>query len=165
MSLNNMSLFERVSWFAVKKSSSKRRCKLLPLGPAVSILSSQPKTTCDPMKFSLAAVEELNGLKVPDRKGQIRLVKLADKQVAKRGEIVTFTIRFDNIGDRPVGEVVIMDNLTPRMSYVPDTATSNRPGEFSTEDNGAGSLILRWELDEPLAGGEGGVVSFQGRVE
>ncbi len=98
-------------------------------------------------------------------KGRIRLVKLADKHIAEKGEIVTFTIRYDNIGDLPVTDVAIIDNLTVRLSYVPDTAESDRAGKFVTEDNGAGSLILRWELDEPLAGGEGGAVTFQARVE
>src|SRR5262249_60061021 len=46
---------------------------------------------------------------------RLRIVKLADKSIAPPGEVVTFTIRFDNIGDRPVSDVTIMDNLTPRL--------------------------------------------------
>lgn len=110
--------------------------------------------------------QEAAGLNDPElRKGRLRIVKLADKHVATQGEIVTFTIRYDNIGDRPVNDVVVIDNLTTRMSYVPDSATSDRASKFLTEDNGAGSLIIRWKLDEPLAGGEGGVVTFKARVE
>ncbi len=123
------------------------------------------KTTGPNEVYDIDILEEVTGFEEPDRKARIRLIKLADKGVAKRGEVVTFTIRFDNLGDRPVGDVVIMDNLTTRLTYIPDTATSDRAGEFSTEDNEAGSLILRWELDKPLAGGEGGVVTFQARVE
>jgi uncharacterized repeat protein (TIGR01451 family) len=97
-------------------------------------------------------------------KGKLRIVKLADKEIAASGDIVTFKIRFDNIGDRDVNEVVIVDNLTPRLEYVDDSATCDRNGQLITEDNGEGSLILRWELDEPLPGRTGGVVTFQARV-
>jgi len=95
---------------------------------------------------------------------RLRIVKLADKAIAEPGDIVTFTIRFDNIGDREVHDVVIVDNLTPRLEYVEDSATCDSKGVLETEDNGEGSLILRWVLDEPVAGRTGGVVTFQARV-
>jgi len=60
--------------------------------------------------------------------------------------------------------VVIVDNLTPRLEYVDDSATCDLNGHLVTEDNGEGSLVLKWELDEPLAGRTGGVVTFQARV-
>jgi uncharacterized repeat protein (TIGR01451 family) len=97
-------------------------------------------------------------------KGKLRIVKLADKRVAQPGDVVTFTIRFDNVGDREVQDVVIVDNLTPRLEYVDDSATCDLNGHLVTEDNGEGSLVLKWELDEPLAGRTGGVVTFQARV-
>jgi uncharacterized repeat protein (TIGR01451 family) len=97
-------------------------------------------------------------------KGKLRIVKLADKQMAQPGDVVTFTIRFDNIGDLAVHDVVIVDNLTPRLEYVDDSATCDRDGRLVEEDNGEGSLLLRWELDDPLAGRTGGVVTFKARV-
>lgn len=97
-------------------------------------------------------------------KARLRIVKLADKAIAEPGDVVTFTIRFDNIGDREVHDVVIVDNLTPRLEYIEDSATCDAQGVLETEDNGEGSLILRWVLDEPLAGRSGGVVTFQARV-
>jgi uncharacterized repeat protein (TIGR01451 family) len=97
-------------------------------------------------------------------KARLRVVKLADKAIAEPGDIVTFTIRYDNIGDREVHAVVIVDNLTPRLEYIEDSATCDSNGVLETEDNGEGSLILRWVLDEPLAGRAGGVVTFQARV-
>jgi uncharacterized repeat protein (TIGR01451 family) len=108
-------------------------------------------------------VAELVGREISHKSG-LRIVKLADRDVALPGEIVTFTIRFDNLGDRPVTKVVIVDNLTPRLEYVDDSATLDRDGRLITEDNGEGSLILRWELDEPLPGRTGGVATFQARV-
>jgi uncharacterized repeat protein (TIGR01451 family) len=97
-------------------------------------------------------------------KGRLRVVKLADKTTALPGDIVTFTIRYDNIGDGEVHDVVIVDNLTPRLEYIEDSAECDVPGHFETEDNGEGSLILRWVLDEPVPGRTGGVVSFRALV-
>jgi uncharacterized repeat protein (TIGR01451 family) len=97
-------------------------------------------------------------------KGKLRIVKLADRQMAQPGDVVTFTIRFDNIGDLAVHDVVIVDNLTPRLEYVEDSATCDRDGQLIEEDNGEGSLVLRWELDDPLPGRTGGVVTFKARV-
>ncbi|MBI3864980.1 MAG: DUF11 domain-containing protein [Planctomycetia bacterium] len=97
-------------------------------------------------------------------RGKIRVVKLADKQLAQPGDIVTFTIRYDNIGDREVHDVVIVDNLTPRLEYIEDSAECDVPGHLDLEDNTEGSVILRWVLDEPVPGRKGGVVSFQARV-
>jgi uncharacterized repeat protein (TIGR01451 family) len=97
-------------------------------------------------------------------KGKLRIVKSADKRIAEPGDIVKFSIRYDNIGDREVLDVVIVDNLTPRLEYIEDSATCDRDGALDVEDNGEGSVILRWVLDEPLQGGSGGVVTFQARV-
>jgi uncharacterized repeat protein (TIGR01451 family) len=96
--------------------------------------------------------------------GRLRIVKLADKQAAQPGEIVTFTIRFDNLGDRELHHIHIVDNLTPRLEYVADSATSDMAGRLIVRDNAEGSLVLEWELEEPLPGHQGGVVTFQARV-
>jgi uncharacterized repeat protein (TIGR01451 family) len=105
------------------------------------------------------------GRKPLGKPGDLCLFKTADKKVAAPGEIVTFTIRYENTGDLPLQNVVIMDNLTPRLEYVDDSATSDRNGRLVTDENGEGSLILRWELDEPLPGRTRGVVGFQARVK
>ncbi|MEX0718937.1 MAG: hypothetical protein WD066_20250 [Planctomycetaceae bacterium] len=96
--------------------------------------------------------------------GPLRIVKLADRAVAEPGDIVTFTIRYDNLGDRPVHHVRIVDNLTPRLEYVADSADSDRAGRLVVEDNAEGSLVLIFEVDEPIPGRQGGVVTFQARV-
>jgi uncharacterized repeat protein (TIGR01451 family) len=97
-------------------------------------------------------------------KAKLRIVKLADRSAAQPGDIVTFTIRFDNIGDREVQDVVIVDNLTARLEYVDDSGTCDRKGVLFTQENEEGSLVLRWELDEPVPGQAGGVVTFQARI-
>ena len=107
---------------------------------------------------------ELIGKDEPGRPGRLRITKLADRHEAQPGDVVTFTIRFDNLGDLPLTEVRIIDNLTPRLEYVPDSATFDLAGRLDVEDNGEGSLILRWILDEPLPGHQGGVATFQAKV-
>lgn len=92
---------------------------------------------------------------------KLRLVKVASMQTAQVGDKVDFTLRFDNVGDVPIGNVVIVDNLTTRLEYVDGSAQASRKAEFSTSANEGGSLVLRWELDEPLKPGDGGVLRFQ----
>lgn len=99
-----------------------------------------------------------------DRPGQLRLVKTADAEVAQVGDVLTFTIRYDNLGPREIEAVRIVDNLTPRLEYVDDSATCDRAGRLVLQDNGEGSVVLVWELAEPLAPNTGGVVTFQARV-
>ena len=103
---------------------------------------------------------------IDDRKSaeDLRIVKLADKKTAVTGDEIEFTIRYDNRGGREVHHIRIVDNLTPRLEYIDDSATSDRAGRLVLQDNGEGSQILIWELDEPLPGKSGGVVTFKTRV-
>ncbi|MBS0203055.1 MAG: DUF11 domain-containing protein [Planctomycetes bacterium] len=102
--------------------------------------------------------------KKSDQPGDLRVVKLADKQTGKPGEEIEFTIRYDNMGPNTVHHVRIVDNLTPRLAYVEDSATSDRDGRLVVQDNGEGSLVLIWELNNPLPPKTGGVVSFKARI-
>lgn len=95
---------------------------------------------------------------------RLRLVKLASKSNALPGEEVEFTLRFDSIGDQTVGNVTIIDNLTTRLEYVPNTAKSTVEAKFSSVPNGTGSTVLRWEIVDPLKPGEGGILQFKCRV-
>jgi uncharacterized repeat protein (TIGR01451 family) len=99
--------------------------------------------------------------------GNIHIVKLADRDEAQSGEIITFTIRFTNTGDFDVYDVRIVDNLTPRLEYVPGTAQIDaaHPGEVSIEPNGEGSSILTFTLDQPLKGHASGTMTFEARVK
>ncbi len=95
---------------------------------------------------------------------KIRLIKVASKKVAQPGEIVEFTLRYDNLGTHPVGNVTVLDNLTTRLEFLPGTAKSSRPSGFIAEPNDGGSFTLRWEITDPLEPMEFGVVQFQCRV-
>lgn len=92
------------------------------------------------------------------------VLKVASTDTAKPGETVDFTIRFDNVGDQPIGNIVLVDNLTTRLEYVPDSAQSSVEAHFSSQANEVQSLVLRWEIDKPLAPGDGGLVRFRCKV-
>lgn len=91
---------------------------------------------------------------------KLRVIKIANKDAARPGELVEFTLRFENIGDQPIGNVTILDNLSSRLAYVENTAKSSVPAELLAELNERGSLVLRWEITDPLEPKEFGVVRF-----
>lgn len=97
-------------------------------------------------------------------KPRLRIVKLASTDHARPGDVVRFTIRFDNIGDQPIGNVTVMDNLSPRLEYVPESAACTLDAEFVSAENEGESLVLRWEIIEPMEVGAGGVIRFECRV-
>lgn len=113
-------------------------------------------------KFRLA---EMVGVEDPRKDpGRLEIVKVANRSTAKPGDIVTFAIRYENKGEREVTDVRIVDNLTPRLEYIEDSATSDRAGEINIQDNNEGSLVLTFTLDAPLKEKTSGVVTFQCRV-
>ncbi len=109
-------------------------------------------------------VESVYRYELPEGKPRLRVIKLASRREAQPGDEVEFTIRYDNLGDQTIGNVTILDNLTTRLEYLPGTAESTRAAHFTVEDNHVESLLLQWELDDPLPVGEGGLVRFRCRV-
>jgi uncharacterized repeat protein (TIGR01451 family) len=95
---------------------------------------------------------------------KLRLLKLASCGQALPGDEIEFTLRYDNIGDQTINNVTIADNLTTRFEYIPGTAKSSVNADFITEQNSVGSLILRWEIKEPVKPREGGVLRFKVKV-
>lgn len=96
---------------------------------------------------------------------KLRVVKIANKDSARPGEFVEFTLRFENIGDEPIGNVTILDNLSARLRYVDGTAKSSVPAEFLADLSETGSLVLRWEIADPLEPKQFGVVRFICKVQ
>jgi len=108
--------------------------------------------------------EEVFTVKDLRSRAKLRVIKVASTQSAQPGEFVDFTLRFDNMGDQPLGNIVLADNLTTRLEYVPNSAQSSLKANFSVEPNEGDSLVLRWEIDQPIDPGEGGIVRFRCRV-
>ncbi len=92
------------------------------------------------------------------------LIKCADRHAANIGDVVTFLLKYSNLGGRPITDVAVTDSLTTRLEYVPGSAQSDRPAVFTTQPNEAGSVILRWEISGRLMPGTSGVVRFQARI-
>ena len=97
-------------------------------------------------------------------KPRLRICKVASNSDAKVGETVDFTLRYDNVGEQTIGNVTIIDSLTTRLEYVDGSQSSSRKANFGTQENEGESLVLRWELIEPLKVNEGGIVRFKCRV-
>jgi uncharacterized repeat protein (TIGR01451 family) len=112
---------------------------------------------------SLAQAESLYIYEVKG-KSRLRVCKMASRPDARPGETVEFTIRFDNVGDRTIGNVTVIDNLTTRLEYVDGSQQCSLPAEFGSAENQGESLVLRWEIEKPLKVSEGGVIRFQCRV-
>jgi len=114
--------------------------------------------------MSATADEKLQSVyvaKAPPGDPKLRVIKVADKQDAQPGEEVAFTIRFDNIGNQLIGNVTIIDNLTTRLEFVPDSGQCSVDAQFFTEPNEGDSLVVRCEITDPLEPGEGGVIRFR----
>ncbi len=118
----------------------------------------------------LAKIEETRDVTVacneaprrPDR--PLVLFKWADKQSAQVGDVVTFFLKYSNVGGQPITDVAVSDSLTGRLEYVPGSAKADRDAVFTMQQNEAGSLVLRWEIGGTLQPGQSGVVSFQAKV-
>ena len=128
------------------------------LGLRVVAKGAQPVIVRD-----VATVQEL--LQVDSEHGTtLCVVKMASKIAAVVGEEVEFMIRFDNLSKQPIGNVTIMDNLTRRLEFIPGSASCSLDAEFINEVNVDESLLLRWEVREPMQPGTGGVIRFKCRV-
>lgn len=95
---------------------------------------------------------------------RIRLCKVASEQMANPGDVISFTIRFDNVGEQPLSNLVITDSLTPRLEFIPGSDKSSLKGTFTATPNSVGSEVLRWEISEGIKPGDGGVLRFDCKV-
>ncbi len=109
-------------------------------------------------------VQEVVAIESEDGTAILRVVKAASRASAKVGEEVEFQIRFDNISSQRIGNVTIMDNLTRRLEYIEGSEECSLEATFEHETNEVGSLMLRWEIKEPLEPSTGGVITFRCRA-
>jgi len=100
-------------------------------------------------------------IKEPPADPKLRVVKVASTKFAEPGDEVSFTIRFDNVGNQLIGNVTIIDNLTTRLEYVGDSAECTLAADFYTQPNEGDSLVIRCEVRDPLPPGEGGILRFR----
>jgi uncharacterized repeat protein (TIGR01451 family) len=131
--------------------------------------------------------DEMAGVEPPPALPGLAVNKEADTAVAEPGQVVTFTIRWRNMGNTPIASVSIVDSLLPRFEYVPGSARgpsgsvftateghsrlltvergqSDEGIDFLAAENAVGSTELRWDLPGQLMPGQQGAVSFQARI-
>jgi uncharacterized repeat protein (TIGR01451 family) len=112
-----------------------------------------------------ALTGEIQQIKEPARRpGELVLRKMVTPPNAKAGDLVEFVIEYTNVGQQPVENVSIIDSLTARLEYVPNSANTNRRAVFTAAPNDVESQELRWDISDPLPGGQQGLVWFQARV-
>jgi uncharacterized repeat protein (TIGR01451 family) len=99
---------------------------------------------------------------LPDK--PLVLVKCADKQAASIGDVITFSLRYSNVGGRAITDVAVTDSLSGRLEYVEGSAESDRDAVFTMQQNEAGSLVLRWEISGKLLPGQSGRIRFKAKV-
>jgi uncharacterized repeat protein (TIGR01451 family) len=92
------------------------------------------------------------------------LIKCADRSCAQVGDIVTFSLRYSNVGGRVISDVAVADSLSGRLEYVEGSAESDRDAVFTVQQNEAGSVLLRWEITGRLMPGQSGRLRFKARV-
>lgn len=128
------------------------------VGPQVTIENLHAQLVTKDQSAQLTYTVDLPG------NPKLRVFKVASTDIAQPGEVIDFTIRYDNTGNQKIGNVTIVDSLTTRLEYVPNSAQSSQKANFSTKVNDADSLVLRWEIVSALEPGDGGVLRFQCRV-
>jgi uncharacterized repeat protein (TIGR01451 family) len=94
----------------------------------------------------------------------LQLCKWAEQKEYHIGDIVTFHLKYSNLGGKPITDVAVSDSLTARLEYVPGSAKSDRDAVFTLQQNEAGSAIVRWEVRGVLQPGQSGMVTFQARI-
>ncbi|MCA9051618.1 MAG: DUF11 domain-containing protein [Planctomycetaceae bacterium] len=132
-------------------------------------VSAASSTTQAMVTYATFKVQATVGTEMKGRPGEVVLTKEASSLVAAPGDVITFRIQFTNTGDLNVGDVRIIDNLTPRLRYVAGSGQivlrdGQVGGNLSVVPNSEGSEVLEFTLDQPLQGGESGVVTFEAEV-
>ena len=167
---NNLQSFENLSLMVMGKYSKAESARLNlglqsaavwedKLGLQVVAKNASPIIVRDS-----TTVQELIHVEAEDGTAILRVTKIASKIAARTGDIVDFTIRFDNLSGKKIGNVTLIDNLTRRLEYVPDSAQSSLKADFINKRNDGGSLMLRWEIIDPVDAHSGGVIRFKCRV-
>ena len=100
----------------------------------------------------------------PGKPAKALLEKTVDAEAAVPGDTVTFTIRCRNLGTEPLRNAAIVDQLPPRLEYLPQSAQCSRAATFTAEPNEFASATLRWEIKGEIAGGAEMSVTFKAKV-
>ena len=110
--------------------------------------------------YDLAAIVRDFLTRVQQRTGIV-----TDHEVRIAGRLPLMQEReLGQIAREPITNVAVTDSLSGRLEYVAGSAEADRDAVFTTQENEAGSLILRWEIGGRLLPGDSGTLRFQVRV-
>ena len=78
------------------------------------------------LKASLQEVRDFmaccnDKIDVPEK--PLQLCKWAEQKEYRIGDVVTFHLKYSNLGGKPITDVAVSDSLTARLEYVPGSAT------------------------------------------
>ncbi len=108
--------------------------------------------------------ESVTGEELPPKRPGLGVYKQVSTDQAEPGDVVSYRIRYRNLGNTPITAVSIVDSLLPRLEYVDKSAQGPEGTIFTARENKGGSSELRWDLPNPLKPGDEGYVSFQAKV-
>ena len=111
------------------------------------ILAGQPAVWVSNQQRSA----DVHVYETPDRCA-IRLTKSSSHTLANPGDIVRFTIRFENISPGRLEKLVVIDSLSSRLGYIEASQHSSVGARFSIEMNEVGSSLLRLSSIRPSTG-------------
>jgi uncharacterized repeat protein (TIGR01451 family) len=92
------------------------------------------------------------------------LTKMSDVKAPNVGDVVTFTLTYENYGSKPISEIQIADSLSSRLEFIPGSVVTDRPAVFTVQMNEVYSALLRWDVQGELMPGQSGTIKFQARV-
>ena len=78
------------------------------------------------------APDDLHGRRAAGQPAVAAGARWPRRRSPSRATTVDFTIRFDNVGNQPIGNVAILDSLNTRLEFVPDSAQCSVDAKFST---------------------------------
>ena len=97
------------------------------------------------------------------------LRKGADKASALAGELISYTLSYQNFGQTPLGAIRISDNTPAYPSFVSSSCVAPPPSGLSctvlTAPAPGAVGALQWQLSGALAPGASGQVVFTVRVD
>lgn len=92
------------------------------------------------------------------------LTKTSDIKAPTIGDVVTFTLTYENYGSKPISEIQIVDSLSSRLEFLPGSVVTDRPAVFTIQMNEVYSALLQWDVQGELMPGQSGTIRFQARV-
>jgi uncharacterized repeat protein (TIGR01451 family) len=107
---------------------------------------------------------EMTGVETPPNRPGLAVIKRVSVNEAEPGDTVTYVITYRNMGNTPIRSVSIVDSLLPRLEYVAGSAKGPKGSTFSSAENRAGAMELKWDLPGAIPPGASGYVSFDAVV-